>query len=125
MKNCCNPFLLIQKPRVPQGLVKIIEWYTLFNPEKTKFLMVGTQQLLRRLPNEIAISFLGKEITPVSNAKDLGIILDNNLNYDQHTTKHQEASSWSEFRVQNHHKNKEIWAHNTSVSRDQMTTGKF
>ena len=57
--------------------------------------MVGTQQLLRRLPNEIAISFLGKEITPVSNAKDLGIILDNNLNYDQHTTKHQEASSCS------------------------------
>ena len=52
--------------------------------------MVGTQQLLRRLPNEITISFLGKEITPVSNAKDLGIILDN---------KHQEASSCSEFRV--------------------------
>ena len=87
--------------------------------------MVGTEQLLRRLPNEIAISFWGKEITPVSNAKDLGIILDNNLNYDQYTTKHQEASSRSEFRVQNHHNNKEIWAHNTSVSRDQMTTGKF
>ena len=51
----------------------------LINPEKTKFLMVGTQQLLRRLPSEISISFLGKEITPVSSAKDLGIILDNNL----------------------------------------------
>ena len=32
----------------------------LINAETTKFLMVGTQQLLRRLPNEIAISFLGK-----------------------------------------------------------------
>ena len=51
----------------------------LINPKKTKFLMVGTQQLLRRLPSEILISFLGKEITPVSSAKDLGIILDNNL----------------------------------------------
>ena len=121
--------------------------------------MVGTQQLQRRLPNEIAISFLRKEITPVSSAKDLEIILDNNLIYDQHihqlisscmtklcqinrvknsfdrdtlrtiistlvlsklfhcstvwsnTTamhKHQEASSCSEFRVQNHHKNQEI-----------------
>ena len=131
----------------------------LINPEKTKFFMVGTQQLQRRLPNEIAISFLGKEITPVSSAKDLEIILDNNLIYDQHihqlisscmtklcqinrvknsfdrdtlrtiistlvlsklfhcstvwsnTTamhKHQEASSCSEFRVQNHHKNQEI-----------------
>ena len=46
--------------------------------------MVGTQQLLGRLPNEIAISFLEKEIIPVSSAKDLGIILDNNLTYDQH-----------------------------------------
>ena len=52
---------------------------------------VGTQELLRRLPNEIAISFLGKEITPVSSAKDLGIILDNNLTYDQHI--HQLTSS--------------------------------
>ena len=43
--------------------------------------MVGTQQLLRRLPNEISISFLGKEITPAFSAKDLGIILDNNLTY--------------------------------------------
>ena len=51
----------------------------------------GTQQLLRRLPNEIAISFLWKEITPVSNAKDLGIILDSNLTYDQHI--HQLTSS--------------------------------
>ena len=54
--------------------------------------MVGTQQLLRRLPNEIAISFLGKEITPVSNVKDLGIILDNNLNYYQHI--HQTSRSF-------------------------------
>ena len=63
----------------------------LINPSKTKFLMVGTQQLLRRLPNESSISFLGKEITPVSSAKDLGIILDNNLTYDQHI--HQLTSS--------------------------------
>ena len=56
----------------------------LHNPEKTNFLMVGTQQLLHRLQSEISISFLGKEITPVSSAKDLGIILDNNLTYDQH-----------------------------------------
>ena len=63
----------------------------LINPEKTKFLMVGTQQLLRRLPSEISISFLGKEITPVSSAKDLGIILDNNLTHGQHI--HQLTSS--------------------------------
>ena len=54
--------------------------------------MVGTQQLLRRLPNESSISFLAKEITPISSAKDLGIILDNNLTYDQHI--HQLSSSY-------------------------------
>ena len=53
--------------------------------------MVGTQQLLRRFPHEIAIPFLGKEITPVSSAKDLGIIPHNNLTYDQHI--HQLTSS--------------------------------
>ena len=61
--------------------------------------MVGTQQLLRRLPNEIAIPFLGKEITPVSSAKDLGIILHNNLTYDQHI--HQLTSSCMTKRVKN------------------------
>ena len=67
----------------------------LINPEKTKFLMVGTLQLLSRLPNEMAISFLGKEITPVSSAKDPGIFLDNNLTYDQHT--HQLTSLPKDF----------------------------
>lgn len=56
--------------------------------------MVGTQQLLRRLSNEISISFLGKEITPVFNAKDLGIILDNNLTYDQYMYIHQITSNY-------------------------------
>ena len=46
--------------------------------------MVGTQQLLPKLPNENAIPFLGKAITPVCSARDLGIILDNSLTYDQH-----------------------------------------
>ena len=78
-----------------EDLRRVAAWccknHLLINPEKTKFLMVGTQQLLRRLPNEIAISFLGKVITPVCSARDLGIILDNNLTYDQHI--HQITSS--------------------------------
>lgn len=47
----------------------------LVNPKKSNFLMVETQQLLlHRLPNEIAISILGKVITPVCSARDLRII---------------------------------------------------
>ena len=67
----------------------------LINPEKTKFLMVRTQQLLRKLPNEIAISFLGKLITPVCSSRDLGIILDNNLTNDQDI--HQITTAWPNF----------------------------
>ena len=37
----------------------------------------------------------------------------------------QEASSCSEFHVQNHNKNKEIRAHTTCVTWDQMATGKW
>ena len=78
-----------------EDLRRVAAWCSknqlLINPEKTKFLMLGTQQLLHRLPKEIAISFLGKEITPVSSAKDLEITLYNNLTYDQHI--HQLTSS--------------------------------
>ena len=56
----------------------------LINAKKTKFLLIGTRQLLRRLPVEMSLSFLGEVITPVSNAKDLGVILDSNLSYDCH-----------------------------------------
>ena len=64
---CCNHSLLI-------------------NPEKTKLLIMGTRQLLSTLPEGFHITLLGKEIYPVSSAKDLGIILDKSLTYDDHIT---------------------------------------
>ena len=57
---CCNHSLLI-------------------NPEKTKLLIMGTRQLLSSLPEDFHVTLLGKEIYPVSSAKDLGIILDKSL----------------------------------------------
>ena len=56
----------------------------LINAKKTKFLLVGTRQLLNRLPEELTLSFLGQVITPVSSAKDLGVTFDSNLTYDCH-----------------------------------------
>ena len=46
----------------------------LINPAKTKILLVGVPQLLRQLP-PMSISLLGKEITPVPVAKDLGVYI--------------------------------------------------
>ena len=58
----------------------------LINPDKTKVLFIGIPQLLRRLPT-VPVSMLGKEITPVTVAKDLGIYIDQSLTYNDHVTK--------------------------------------
>ena len=56
------------------------------NPEKTKLLVMGSRQLLTTLRDDFHVTFLGKEIYPVSSAKDPGIILDKSLTYDDHIT---------------------------------------
>lgn len=56
------------------------------NPEKTKLVVVGSAQLIKRLP-PISLSLLGKTIPPVPFAKDLGVYIDQYLAYDVHFTK--------------------------------------
>ena len=53
---------------------------------------MGTRQLLSTSPEDFHITLLGKEIYPVSSAKDLGIILDKSLTYDDHIT--EVVSKW-------------------------------
>lgn len=78
----------IAKNNIENDLKLVATWCfrnkLLINPEKTKFLLIGTRQLLGNLLEEMTISFLGKEIIPVLNAKDLGLTLDNHLTYDKH-----------------------------------------
>ena len=57
----------------------------LISADKTKILIIGVPQLLRRVPS-VAISILGKEITPVPVARDLGVFIDQYLTYDEHVT---------------------------------------
>ena len=57
------------------------------NPDKTKLLFFGTRQMLKRLPQNPSISFLGTTLKPVTSAKDLGVILDPHLIYDHHISK--------------------------------------
>ena len=56
----------------------------MINPEKTKLLLIGTRQLLGNLLEDMAITFLGEVIAPITNAKDLGVTLDSHLTYDYH-----------------------------------------
>ena len=72
-------------------LDRIVRWCSanqlLINPGKTKFLLIGTRQLMQAIPPDISLNLLGETITPVSSAKDLDVFLDSHLTYDFHITK--------------------------------------
>ena len=59
----------------------------LINPDKTKLLVIGVPQLTRSLPSIPPVKLLGKEIKPVTVAKDLGVIIDSSLSFNEHVTK--------------------------------------
>ena len=56
----------------------------LINPEKTKFIIFGTRQLLKNLPDDLSIQFLGEILIPSKSVKDLGVTLDRELTFDEH-----------------------------------------
>ena len=58
----------------------------LLNPDKTKFVIFGSRPLVSKVEG-LHLSLLGKELTPAKSEKDLGVILDSNLTYDDHVTK--------------------------------------
>ena len=78
------------KHKLETDLRLVVEWCCknslLINPEKTKFLPVGTRQLLNLLPENISLNFLNNTIAPVTTINDLGITLDSNLTYNKHIT---------------------------------------
>ena len=75
---------------INKDLAKIAAWCCinslLINPEKTKLLVIGTHQMLQKLPENFHITLLGKEIAPSASAKDLGLEIDATLSYNVHTT---------------------------------------
>jgi hypothetical protein len=74
--------------KLEQDLTRVAKWCCenklLINPDKTKFLLIGTRQLMQRLPNNMTLNFIGKRLTPAESAKDLGVILDHNLTNFSH-----------------------------------------
>ena len=59
----------------------------LINPDKSKPLVTGVPQLMRTLPSIRPVKLLGKEIKSVTVAKDLGVIVDSSLSYNEHVTR--------------------------------------
>ena len=78
--------------KLEQDLLRTAQWlcenhrYPLINPDKTKFLLLGTWQMLSRLSEDLSMSFLGEMLKPSKSAKDLGVLLDPLLTYDHHIT---------------------------------------
>ena len=76
--------------RLTADLERIAAWCCshslLINPDKTKPLLLGTRQMLNEVDDSFHVTLLGKEISPVPSARDLGVILDTFLTYDEHIT---------------------------------------
>ena len=72
------------------NLSKIAYWCCynslLINPDKTKLVVLGTRQMLQRLPADFHVSLLGKEVTVASSVQDLGLQVDSTLSFDEHIT---------------------------------------
>ena len=76
------------KATIEQDLHRVAKWCSLndllINPTKTKLLLVGTRQMTNSLPTDFKLDFLSKQITPSSSGKDLGVVIDSHLTYDDH-----------------------------------------
>ena len=58
----------------------------LINPEKTKLLVLGTRQMLQKLPADFHVTLLGRKATPFPSARDFGLQVDSALSYDEHVS---------------------------------------
>ena len=72
-----------------EDLLQVHNWCfgnrLLLNAEKTKLIAFGSRQVTSKL-HEFHLSFLEKDISPVQSARDLGVMLNPNLTFDNHIT---------------------------------------
>ena len=85
VKDTCS---VVQQ--INDDLSKIASWccyYSLLiNPDKTKLMVLGTRQMLQRLPADFHVTLLLKEVTVASSARDQGLQVDSTLSFDEHIT---------------------------------------
>ena len=58
----------------------------LLNPDKTKLIVYGSRQMVSKL-QDFRLILLGKKRLPVDSVKDLGVVFDSKLSFNDHTTK--------------------------------------
>ena len=76
---------------VNEDLVRIRNWcfqnLLLLNPGKTHLMVYGSRQLVSKLAENFHISLLGKEVFPSETVKDLAVIIDPYLDFNEYTIK--------------------------------------
>ena len=76
--------------QVNDDLKRVAYWCSqnslLINPTKKKVLVVGTRQMLQRVPSNFKLVLLGKELAPIPSVKGLGLFVDSTLSFDEHIT---------------------------------------
>ena len=76
--------------QVNDDLKRVAYWCSqnslLIKPTKTKVLVVGTRQMLQRVPSDFKLVLLRKELAPVPSVKNLGLFVDSTLSFDEHIT---------------------------------------
>ena len=77
----------IEKKERNQDLARICNWcfdnQLLLNPNKAKLLVCGSKQMAAEIDN-VQLSLLEKQLTPVKAARDLGVILDTSLTFNDY-----------------------------------------
>ena len=73
-----------------EDLVSIRNWCfencLLLNPDKTKLIIYGSRQKSAKIP-KFRLTLLGKDLEPTETAKDLGVIFDKSLTFNDHIIK--------------------------------------
>lgn len=72
------------------NLAHLESWYQTnhlkLNSSKTQFVMFCTRQMQRQLPTNITLKIGDAVVTPASSLKNLGVIMDRNLSWDEHVS---------------------------------------
>jgi hypothetical protein len=71
-----------------QTISKVSDWmssnFLSLNPSKTEFLLIGLPQQLKKIKSPLIHLPNGVTLSPVTSARNLGVIFDSNLNFSQH-----------------------------------------
>jgi len=81
--NANDPTKAIERLNSQSVLQRIRNWCFDNCLMKTKLMVFGSRRMALKVP-EFKLSLLGKEIIPVQTVKDLGVIFDPTLSFDNH-----------------------------------------